>query len=341
MVQYNKLITADGQPQFGVFDHPMREINYRDYDYHSTMDRKANPLAKYFHFNQFQFVGLTNDDLIFGCALVDIKYLSNAFVYLFDRKSQQLDEYSFLQPLALNAALSTHPDAGASRFKKGKAFFEISATEQPRQRRLKVTIGKSVAVDVTISEPDNYQPLSVCTQNGYSGWTYTQKAPALKGNGVIRWKGETIDVGPAQTLGSYDWSCGYMRRETAWNWASLSGRLEDGRTIGFNFASGVNETGFTENAIWVDGQLHKIGQVRFVYDRKDRYAQWKLQSCDGLVDLTFEAEGERSEKLDVVLLASNFTQLFGKFFGTLRLASGETIRLNGQPGFAEDHYAKW
>ena len=341
MVQYNKLINANGQPQFGVFQHPIREINYRDYDYHSVMDRKAGALAKHFHFNQFQFIGVTSEEFVFGCALVDIKYLSNAFVYLYNRKTHALDEYSFLQPLALNAALSTHPDSGTSRFKKGKAEFAITASETPRQRSLAVRIGKDIKVDVTLSEPENYEPLAVCSQNGYSGWTYTQKAPALLVSGNIQWQQQTFALDGSQALGSYDWSCGYMRRETAWNWASLSGFLDDGRRIGFNFASGVNETGYTENGFWVDNTLHKLGQIRFIYDRKDRYGQWKILSCDGRVDLVFEAEGERSEKLNVVLLASNFTQLFGKFYGTITTDEGEVLTLNGQPGFAEDHYAKW
>ena len=341
MVQYNKLIKASGQPQFGVFEHPIREINYRDYDYHSVMDRKAGALSKYFHFNQFQFIGVTSEDFVFGCALVDIKYLSNAFVYLYNRKTHHIDEYSFLQPLALNAALSINPDAGVSRFKKGKALFEIEASESPRQRTVSVRIGKDVDVKLTLTEPENYEPLAVCSQNGYSGWTYTQKAPALLVSGDIHWQDQTFSLQNSNALGSYDWSCGYMRRETAWNWASLSGYLADGRRIGFNFASGVNETGYTENGFWIDNKLHKLGQIRFLYDRKDRYAQWKLESCDGRVNLVFEAEGERSEKLNVVLLASNFTQLFGKFFGTIETEDGELVTLDGQAGFAEDHYAKW
>lgn len=340
MVQYNKLINANGQPQFGVFEHPIREVNYQDYDYHGVMDRKAGRLAKYFHFNQFQFIGVTHDDFVFGCALVDIKYLSNAFVYLYNRNTHSIDEYSYLQPLAMNAALSTHPDGGISRFKKGKASFAIEARELPRQRDLRVNLGRDISIDITLSEPENYEPLSICSQNGYSGWTYTQKAPALLTEGSIKWKDQEFGLDEA-ALGSYDWSCGYMRRETAWNWASLSGHLADGRRIGFNFASGVNETGLTENGFWLEDRLYKLGQIRFIYDRKDRYAQWKIQSCDGSVDLVFEAEGERAEKLNVVLLASNFTQLFGKFFGTINTPDGETLTLDGQPGFAEDHYAKW
>ncbi|PIE40901.1 MAG: hypothetical protein CSA49_06145 [Gammaproteobacteria bacterium] len=341
MVKHNKLITANGQPQFGVFKDPVREINYQDYDYHSVMDRRATAIEKHFHFNQFQFLGVTNEDIVLGCALVDIKYLGNAFIYLFDRNTQHIDEYSYLQPLGFNTSLSIQPDGGTSHFKKGKNRFQLTASECPRERNLRVNLGKSIKVNITISEPENYQPLAVCTQNGYSGWAYTQKAPALNVTGDIEWKDKHIRLDQNTTLGSYDWSCGYMRRETAWNWASLSGFLENGHRIGFNFASGVNETGYTENGIWVDNRLYKVGQIRFIYDRKDRYGQWKIQSCDGSVDLRFEAEGERSEKLNAVLLASNFTQLFGRFYGDIKLTNGKTITLNGQPGFAEDHYAKW
>ena len=47
-----------------------------------------------------------------------------------------------------------------------------------------------------------------------------------------------------------------MRRETNWNWASLSTMDDRGRQIGFNAAAGMNETSFTENGVWVDGRLH-------------------------------------------------------------------------------------
>ncbi len=40
----------------------------------------------------------------------------------------------------------------------------------------------------------------------------------------------------------YDFSAGYMRRETSWRWASINAEINS-TGIGLNLAAGVNETG--------------------------------------------------------------------------------------------------
>lgn len=337
---YDKLIDTDGQPHFGVFSRPIKQINHQDFAYHTVMDRNATRLEKHFAFNQFQFVGVCSEELVFGCALVDIKYIGNAFVYLYDRKRSQLTEFSFMMPLALRTQLSTSPDAGTSHFRRGNVDIRLTSRDNPREKYLQIHIGKTLTADLTVTEPAHYQPLSLCTPTGFNGWTYTQKAAGLDVAGTIRLHHHRYQLG-ADHKGSYDWSCGFMRRETAWNWACLSGMSTEGRILGVNFANGVNETGYTENAFWVEGRLIKVNQVRFLYPKQNRHTQWRIQSDDGKVDLTFEPEGSRQEKLNVIVLATNFTQLFGRFYGTLREDNGTVHTLNGVTGFAEDHYAKW
>ena len=132
-----------------------------------------------------------------------------------------------------------------------------------------------------------------------------------------------------------------MRRQTSWNWASLSGMLDDGRRIGANFASGVNETGFTENGFWLDSALTDIGPIDFQFNKRDRHQPWHIKDNAGKVDLIFTPEGERCEKLNAIILASNFTQLAGTFSGTILDRDNQIIQVSAIPGFCEDHYAKW
>lgn len=132
-----------------------------------------------------------------------------------------------------------------------------------------------------------------------------------------------------------------MRSQTFWNWGSILGRLEDGRRIGLNIAAGTNETGFTENVFWLDGVQHKIDMIDFNFDRSNILLLWKMRSFDNKLHLEFRPEGIREEKINALLLASNFKQLFGRYYGELITKDGEKIQLNGQLGFAEDHYAKW
>ncbi len=132
-----------------------------------------------------------------------------------------------------------------------------------------------------------------------------------------------------------------MRRETFWLWASLSHQTKDGIKVGFNLAAGVNETSHTENGLWINDELIKLDRTNFTFNRKNRMDLWQVSSSDAHIDLTFEPMGERKEKINAGLIASNFTQLFGRFNGTVKDKNGKEIKIENAMGFCEDHFAKW
>lgn len=336
-----KLILSDGKPRFGLFDSPINEINQRDFDYKTVLDRQASHLAKYFRFNQFHYIGLISEEVIIGLAIVDLKIVSNAFVYFYSVKEKKFFEQSFLQPFSLQTRFDKKPDNGITSFNKGDTQFYIAASNSPRSRHIKLNLKSGDFLEVSLTEPAGFTPLALCTRSGYNGWTYTQKANALDVEGMLSWEKKHYVLRSPAMLGSYDWSCGYMRSETFWNWGSLSGMLEDGRRIGLNIAAGTNETGFTENIFWLNGEPHKIDTVDFNFDRDNILLPWRIRSYDGRLNLLFRPEGIRKEKINALLIASNFKQLFGRYYGEMMTRQGETIRLHGQLGFAEDHYAKW
>ena len=76
------------------------------------------------------------------------------------------------------------------------------------------------------------------------------------------------------------------------------------------------------------------------YGEKHDSTNWQLRSNDGIINLTFEPVGKRQDKTNLLIIASNFTQHFGRFYGDITLAD-EVITLSGEWGFSEDHYAKW
>jgi hypothetical protein len=138
-----------------------------------------------------------------------------------------------------------------------------------------------------------------------------------------------------------DWTCGYMRRKTCWNWAASAATLPDGRSFGLNLSCGVNETSFTENAFWIDGAMTKVDTVNYLFEAHDLMKPWIITSFDKKIDLTFCPEASRGEKINTGFVASRFNQLIGMFEGTLTTDSGEMIQIKRCPGFTEDHYAKW
>ncbi len=333
------LINSAGQATFGYFPNGVREINYRDFDLRSPMDRKLGALVKRFKFNQFQFVALVSPELIVGIAIVDLKLVSNAFVYLYQPASGAFEEFSFIQPFGRNTEIGLRPNDSEAVFRQGKNTLSIVADERSKQRRVNVSLAGGVEIAAQIGESD-CTPLAMCSRAGYQGWVFTQKTAALPCVGYVTWQGARRDLAEMNSLASVDWTAGYMRGETFWNWASLSATLADGRRLGMNLAAGVNETGFTENALWLDGQLIKVDMVDFQFSRYETRSTWHIRSADGLIDLQFTPVGQRKEKQNAFIIASNFTQHFGLFQGRICLAN-EVIEIADMWGFAEDHYARW
>ena len=330
-----QLIQDDGQIPFGVYDNPPENINFLDFDLRDNMDRSVSLWGKKMRFNQFQFISLTGSDLVLGVAIVNLKWVSNCFVYLYQPSTKTFKEFSWLQPFSVSTKTTTTPNDGTWSFKKGNNKVEIKANDQHRE--LYIEIPDQLTVNASIF---NHQPgLNVCCRAGYSGWVFTHKNTALKVEGNIQWQNQKIEL--LDFKGAVDWSCGHMRRETFWNWASMSHTTITGDTIGFNLAAGVNETSHTENMLWVNETPIKLDRADFQFKRSNRMDTWQVKSSDGFIDLTFTPQGERKEKINAGFIASNFTQLFGFFNGTVKNENGEIIEIKNALGFCEDHYAKW
>ena len=340
----NLLISKEtGLPRLGYFNETINKVNCEDFNYRSPLGQKKGKLAKKFHFKEFQFIGLLSDELILGCAIADIKYASNAFIYFYDPKSKDFEEFSFINPFAINTKLSRCPHKGKNYFKKGKNLFEIIPLG-PSKRLLKVKLKSGHQVHLTLSENKKNNSLRVCTRTGATGWTYTEKSNGLNIDGSVYWKGVTRKIEGPEYMANLDISMGYMRKETYWNWASFSGFSEVGlekKRIALNLASGVNETGFTENCFWIGEEMIHLNGANFSFDKENPGKKWTITTQDKLVDLEFiPEEKKRTEKINLLFLASNFQQMIGRFYGTIKVRDDE-IKINGIWGFTEDHFAKW
>jgi hypothetical protein len=127
-----------------------------------------------------------------------------------------------------------------------------------------------------------------------------------------------------------------------WVWASASGFLPDGRTVGLNLGFGFGDTSTaTENAIILEGRIHKLAEVAFDYDPADFMKPWRMTSPDGRLELEFVPFNERVARTNLLLVASEVHQLFGHYQGRLVSDEGETIEVRDLVGFAEEHHARW
>ncbi|MCH1929304.1 DUF2804 domain-containing protein [Shewanella sp. A25] len=333
----DSLINSKGYPHFGHFDGIVSTLGLSEFAYFDTMDRPASFWAKHFDYKQFQFVSIVTGRYVVGVALADIAYLGSAFCYTYEIKTNRLIEQTWLKPLKLGYSMTPSPCNGQAVIGRegGSIRFEIV---DGLWRLILDT--KRLKADVTLHPAALSLPLAMCSPTGYNGWTYTQKHNGLTVKGQL-----TIDHEPQplnQAFAGYDFSAGYMRRDTSWRWASINGQIDEG-VIGLNLAAGVNETGVTENVFWINGERHLLGPVQFDFDRYGLPGNviWRIYSHDGRIDLEFSARNCRSEKRNLLLFKSNFRQYLGYFNGSVSDLQGRRYQLNNVLGLTEDHYARW
>ncbi len=337
----DRLIQANGQPHYGIFAAAPGLINYRDFDFCSPMGRRLGALAKWRRFHQFQYFGLISEQLIGGCALANLSLLGVGFVYLFHPPSGRMIERQFKLPLGLGTDFSQQPDDGVCQLRWGRNRLRLENRPEPREKRLSVELDDGTCIDACFSEvAPSFQPMCLNTQAGVNGWVYAQKVAGVRCHGQVRSVLGDFDLAAIDAYAHHDWSAGYMRPQTHWNWACLSGAV-GGRRLGLNLSCGVNETSFTENCLWLDGQLIKVDSVRFAFDRERIMQPWQIDSHDGQVALRFEPHGLHQERLNLGIMASNFKQIFGTFSGLLRPSAGPEMAIDRLWGFVEDQYAKW
>ncbi|QFU23987.1 DUF2804 domain-containing protein [Shewanella eurypsychrophilus] len=335
-----EIIDSQGKPIFGYFDGPISSLALDKFNYLNEMDKPASSLKKYFDFKQFQFVSLVTPRFIIGVAIADIRYVGSAFCYLYDVSKNTITETSWLKPLGMGYQLTPSPMSGDAHIKSSKGSVQFKLVNGEWQLIISTA---TINAELTLDTLPLSLPISLCTPTGYSGWTYTQKHNGLKPKGSLTIHGEAQPLN--QALAGYDFSAGFMRRETSWRWASINAHTPDG-VMGLNLAAGVNETGGSENVFWINGERHLLGPVHFDFLRGggnalDIEAAWRIYSYDGQVDLTFQPKNCRSEKLNLILLKSNFRQYIGEYSGHIIDNFGHKHKLDNVLGLTEDHFARW
>jgi len=335
------LIDERGKPEFGIYYRPIEAINLQAFDYRKVAPFPLSLFASTSRWaiKRWQYMGFASPDVVVGMAIVDVGYAHTAFVYVYHRATRQLYERSFLDLLRRKATLSESSLAGVSDYVSGKNHIRMENQIGSSPRRITVHIPGAMRLEIETQE-NEFTPLCAVTRNGLHGYNYCHKAAGFPVSGFVEVSGERFEFEGKDALGTLDWTAGCLGRNTFWNWASGGGKLDDGRRLGINFVSGVNDRGFTENVFWVDGQPHKVDVVDFDYDSDSMLTTpWRIRSNDGKADLVFQADSERAEDINLGIVISRFHQPFGRFEG--RLEVDGAMREVSLYGMVEEHQARW
>lgn len=277
----------------------------------------------------WMYFGAFSERCMLGFAIVDAGLAATAFVYVYDRERRLLVEEKATVPFGFAAGFAPRWDQSWALRSSGRQW-QIEPIPTGGWR---VSFaGRRLQLDAEFEA--GAPGMSAIASSPGRPFHHTYKICAMPARLRLQLDGAALET-PA--TGTLDFTLGYPPRHTQWNWASLGGVTEDGERVGINlvahFMNGL------ENALWLGDELLPVAQAVFHYEPSRLLEPWRIRSEDGLIDVVFEPEGQRREHVSVGLLASVFTQPFGRFRGTVRTPAG-VKRVEGW-GVVEQHLAVW
>ncbi len=117
----------------------------------------------------------------------------------------------------------------------------------------------------------------------------------------------------ANAWGVIDIGRGRWAYRTVWNWGGGAGRSNDGSVIGLQVGGKWTEgTGYTENGIFVDGRLSKIGrELEWSHDWDYPMKPWRVRDAGGHINVVLTPRREKHSVIDTKVMRGETHQVFG------------------------------
>jgi hypothetical protein len=335
------LLDAHGRlAQAGWARQPLLDCNLEAVHFYPRLLRPLQRLR----LKRWDYYGVTTPERFFSATLADLGYAGQIFVYTVDFASGAYREETLTVPLSRGIVLPRNSTEGESRFDNGKV--RVSFAVEPAGRRLAVTWpdfgGQPLAADLFLRLAPEHESTVVVTPIAGNRFYYNRKVNCLPAEGSLQISDQRTALQPDACLGNLDWGRGVWEYRSFWVWASASGFLPDGRTIGLNLGFGFGDTSAAgENTLILAGRVHKLAEVDFSYDSADFSRPWRMIAPDGRLDLEFTPFVERVARTNLGVITSEVHQLFGRYQGVAQTDDGELIQIYDLVGFAEEHHARW
>lgn len=305
----------------------------------------AAPLRR---IKEWDYYSVLAQDFGVSFMVADLGYVGVVSAGVFDSSQARYAHETYMVPLPLGSfsmpASSENGDVRV-RHKKGTVNFSVMGGGA---RVVKVDFphfdhGMGLRGAIVLNEQRGADSIVTATPwpKRSEAFHYNRKVNGLEAEGVVRYGDRDYVFLKDQAFGVLDWGRGVWPRSDAWCWATASW-LVDGRPFGFNVGYGFGDVSrATENAIFRDGVLHKLGAVTFHIPPRDSLAPWRFTSDDGRLEMTLEPILDRSSTTRFLLYSSAQHQVCGRFSGRAVLDDGSVVEFSGIPGTAEKFKNRW
>ena len=340
LVQSGPLLQENGQlAQLGWARQPVLDCNLESARFYTL-----RPLQR-FRIKRWDYYAVFTPRRFFSAAIADLGYAGNIFVYTLDFETGDLYEQGLVIPLGKGIELPRNSTGGHSHFEDKRVKLGFSL--HPDKRHLSVSWpdfhdGRGIEAEIELCTPSGYESMNIVIPIGEKRFYYNRKINCLPASGTLRYGNIQEELHPNECLGSLDWGRGVWEYQSFWNWASASGFLHDGRSLGLNLGLGFGDlSAATENAFILDNRIHKLDQVKFDYVSGDYMKPWRFNDNQNRLDLIFTPFKDRLAKTNLGIINSEVHQMFGRYNGHVTTEEGDVILVKDLVGFAEEHKARW
>lgn len=298
-----------------------------------------------FRIKRWDYYAVFTPKHFFSATVANLGYAGNIFVYILDFSTNKLHEEGLVIPFGNGVTLPRNSEDGETSYAGQGVELRFQARAGERTVFVdwpKFHEGRGIHAELKLICPPAHESMNIVIPIPKQRFYLNRKINCMPVEGFLKYGDEHEQLDPSTTLGGLDWGRGVWEYQSYWNWASASGFLEDRRTVGLNLGLGFGDISrATENALILDGCLHKLDQVSFDYTSGDYMKPWRFKDNQGRLDLTFTPFLERVAKTSLAIITSEVHQMFGKYAGTAVTDNGEVITIKDLVGFAEEHHARW
>lgn len=282
---------------------------------------------------RWEYWGIVTPRHIIGLVASSLDYAGVHGVWVLDRETGEESAKDAVVPFARGAVFPDRSGVGEASVRGGGVA--VGVRQRPSGSRVRALAPGVMDLDVEIPLPDGHESLGVVIPWGPTRFQYTVKDVGRPVAGRLTLPSGEHEIGEG-AFAVLDHGRGKWPYRMTWNWAAASGpgiALQ----LGGRWTDG---TGMTENAVFVDGRLHKIGEeLDWSYDRADWLRPWTISG--ERVEAEFRPFHEKVARTELGVVGTETHQCFGHFSGRVRTDSGGWIDFDGLTGWAEEARQRW
>jgi len=284
---------------------------------------------------RWEYWNVMSPSYIVALTVSCVDYMSLHEIWVLDRATGETVGTTAISPGGRSAQLPASLGEGPARARTGRVTIDIDEAFDGTRLRGSTS---GVSFDILATRPPSHDSLAVVVPWRRGGeitrFQYTVKDVARPATGTVTLDGIAHDV-PVGSWAVLDHGRGRWPYDVRWNWGAgggVSGDRVIGLQVGGKWTDG---TGATENAVFVDGVLHKISEdLRWDYDLARPLRPWRVHG--GGLDATLTPFHDKHSARNLGILSARTHQCFGVWAGTF-----DGLAFEGIEGFAEDVHNRW